>query len=290
MKAFFYLFLFASTAPAFAVDQDEIKAGTPVAQLESRSSPSLFDRINANYGFLFLGPTVSHLDGNLDGRGTNMHMRNYFSVGYELTKNTELSTGIEVRQYWRPNDPRRPDRANLEARDPYLNIRQQRIIDAGTFTLAARMRYFFAVSDWSKARLKTRQDSGNGTLNPTLYPSLSLADGDLRLSCTIGAYINLPKNAPAIREDYSLEVIPTVAYRMSPKWSTRVRFDSGDMIHSTDGRWSKLNNRFTGHNVYAGVVFTPTRSLMLNPELGWGSDTFRIDQTELSLFASYNFL
>ena len=96
--------------------------------------------------------------------------------------------------------------------------------------------------------------------------------------------------APETRENFSVRTKPQFSYRFHPKFAARTEYNSGFLRHSTNGKWSKFSDRGTGHKLYTGVVYYPTKSLSLNPSLGWGSENFRLNRTELSLYASYSFL
>lgn len=285
MKFIVALFLIAGAAQAA-----ETATVTDTASTTRFDWAQAFDKVNASYSALLLGPNIQSMDGNLDGRGTNMHVRNYLSLGVDVAKDWEVDSGWEVRQYWRPVDPKNPNRSNLEARDPYLGLSRRNLIRTERFSLGARARFFLPVSDYTKAQVGKTYDSGRGALNVNISPYLRLLDGDLGISCTTEFWYNFDKAAAANRENYSVKAKPLVSYRFARKFAAKVEYNTGTIRHANNGKWSKLNDKGLGQKLYAGVTYYPNRNLSLNPSLGWGSDTFRLNRAEVSLYASYSFL
>lgn len=283
----FALALLLLTGAARAADTATIADITSTARFDWAQA---LDKINLSYGALLLGPNLQSMDGNLDGRGTNMHVRNFFSAGVDVAKDWEVDAGWEVRQYWRPVDPKRPDRKNLEPRDPYLGMSRRNLIRTDRFSLGSRARFFFPVSDSTKANIGKTYDSGNGSANVTITPYWRFLDGDLGVSCAAEFWYNFDKAAAANRENYSIKVKPIVSYRFARKYAAKVEYNTGTIRHANNGKWSKLNDKGLGQKLYAGVTYYPNSQLSLNPALGWGSDTFRLNRAEVSLYASYNFL
>jgi hypothetical protein len=249
-----------------------------------------FSKVGLSYGGLLLGPSLQSMEGNLDGRGTNISLRNYFSADVEVARDWEVQAGWELRRYWRPADPKNPNRSDFDPRDPYLGLSRRNLIRAGAFSLGAKARYFIPVSNYTKAQVGKTYDSGRGALNVSAYPYLRLLDGDLGISCTAEFWYNFDKAAAANRENYSVKAKPLVSYRFARKFAAKVEYNTGTIRHAQNGKWSKLNDKFLGQKLYAGITYYPNPSLSLNPSLGWGSDTFRLNRAEVSLFASYSFL
>lgn len=277
---------------AFAIFSIQAVAAEP----DATNSQSRFDwanalkRVGGNYGALLLGPTLQHPDGNLDGKGANISLRNYLSLDVKVTPEWEVETGGELRQTWRPVDPKKPNRKNLEARDPYVGIARKDIYRGDIFSLGARARYFIPVTDHNKSKVGKPEDSGNGSTNFSLKPAWKFLDGDLYVACSFDAYYNIPERAPAVREDYSLRARPLISYRIVKKFAAKVEYDSGILRHSTNGKWTKFNDRFTGQRLFVGGSWSPTSAFGLSPSLSWGSHTFRLNRAEVSLFANYKFL
>src|SRR5690606_32789642 len=131
------------------------------------------------------------------------------------------------------------------------------------------------VSEYNKSKIGRVDDAGNGELNVGISPYWRFLDGDLGISCGFDFYYKFDKRAAANRENYALRAKPLVTYRFTRKFAGKVEYNSGVLRHSNNGKWSKLNDRFTGQKLYAGVTYYPTSALSFNPSLGWGSDTFR---------------
>lgn len=283
----FILALFLLTGAAQAADTATVADTTSTARFDWTRA---FEKVNASYSALLLGPNLQSMRGDLDGRGTNMHVRNYLSAGVEVAKDWEVGAGWEVRQYWRPADPKKPDRKNLEARDPYLSVNRRNFIRTDLFSLGARARFFFPVSESTKANIGKTYDSGRGSLNVTVTPYWRFFDGDVGISCATEFWYNFDKAAAANRENYSVKAKPLVSYRFARKFAAKVEYNTGTIRHANNGKWSKLNDKGLGQKLYAGITYYPNASLSINPSLGWGSDTFRLNRAEVSLYASYNFL
>jgi hypothetical protein len=293
--AFFLALLSVATAQAEEITgvlQPQLAPAPTARAGESQSSlwSRAKSRLSGSYGGLLIGPTLQHLDGNTDGRGSFVSLQNYLSLEGRLDQNWRLHIGGEFRQTWRPEDPRRPDRKSFEARDPHLGLSRRNIIRGDTFSLGARARYFFPLSENTKYRVGRRNDAGRGELNIGLSPAWRLMGGDIYISCGTNFYYKFAERPPAVRENYSVRLWPALSYRISSKLAAKLEYSTGYLRHTTDGKWTKLNDRFYGQKIFAGGVWSPTRNLSFNPSLGWGSHTFRLNNPELSLFTSYYFL
>jgi len=277
---------------AFAIFSIQAVAAepSPTTTQSSFDWSNAFERVSAKYSALLLGPTVQHLDGDLDGKGTNISLRNYFSLDVKVAPDWEAEAEWEVRQAWRPVDPKRPNRKNLEARDPHVGIARKNIYRGDIFSFGARARYYIPVTEHNKSKIGKRDDFGNGEANFGLRPAWRFLDGDLYVGCGLDAYYNIAKQAPAVREDYSLRARPLVSYRIAKKFATKVEYDSGTLRHSTDGKWTKFNDRNSGQRLFVGGSWYPTKALTLSPSFSWGSHTFRLNRAGVSLFANYSFL
>jgi len=286
--SFVALLLWAFTA--FAVRAAEPAPESLVAPGANFSFGSIFEKMHASYSGLLEGPRMDHLDGNLDGKGTFLQIKNYVNADYEVAPNWRVELNTEFRQYFRPEDPKRPGRPNFEMRDPSLGLARRNIVDRGNFTLSGRTRFFLPVSDNTRGRVGKAFDTGNGSVYFQAVPSWRWLDGKLSLTCPVETYINLPKRRIANSEEYSIKAKTQVAYQVAHKWAARVEYSTGDVRHTHDGHWSKLRDREMGHKVVAGAAYAPVKEMVLNPALTWGRDRWRLKEPEVSLFASYNFL
>lgn len=281
------LFVFACV-PSFAADTAADTTNTTSSRFDWLST---LKKVRGSYGVLFLGPTVSNIDGNIDGKGSYISMRNYLSLDMEVAKNWEAEAGWEVRQTFRPADPKNPNRKDFEPRDPFAGISRKNIIRGDRFSLGARTRFFLPVTEYNKSKVGKLEDAGNGEANLGISPSWKFLDGDLFVSCGTDIYYKFAENAPKVREDYAVKIKPLVSYRIASKFAAKVEYTTGTLRHSTNGKWTKLNDRFTGQRILAGGSWNPNKYLSLSPALGWGNlGTFQIKATELSLFATYYFL
>jgi len=251
----------------------------------------LLNRVGGTYSAQVVGPSLSKLNGDRnDGRGHYTSLRQYLSLDFEIAKKWELDTGWEVRQYWRAPDQRNPNRKNFEMRDPYVGFTRKEIFKGDYFSVGTKARYTIPATEYNKSKVGRSDDSGNGEINFGLSPYWHWLDGDLSLSWSTDFYYKLREGASAEYEKYSVRMKPLVTYRIAAKYSARVEYQTGYLRRMSNGRWSKLNDVSTGQKIYAGVSWFPTKALMISPSLGWGSETFRLDRTEIGLFASFAFL
>ncbi|RZA07729.1 MAG: hypothetical protein EOP11_06905 [Proteobacteria bacterium] len=251
---------------------------------------SLFEKMHATYSGLLEGPRMDHLDGNLDGKGSFLQVKNYVNADYEVAPNWKAELNTEFRQYFRAEDPSRPGRPDFEMRDPSLGISRRNIVEAGAFTLSGRTRYGIPVSQNTRARVGKSFDTGKGSLYLQAVPAWRWRDGALSLTCPVEMYVNFAKAPTAAREQYSLKAKAQVAYQLAKSWAAKLEYSTGDVRHNARGQWSKLNDRELGHKVMAGAAFAPIKQIVLNPSLTWGREHWRLNQPEISLYASYNFL
>jgi hypothetical protein len=243
-----------------------------------------------SYASLVTGPTLEHLDANKDGKGTDMGWRNYLNAGAELGNNWEASMGVEGRQYFRPADPKKPNRKDFEWRDPTVSLSRGKIVEAGAYQLSAKLRYSIPMTEYNKSNVGKTYDAGNGEINLGFNNSWRLRDGDWTLSLPLDLYYKIAEAPPAVREDYSARAKAIVAYRIAAKYATKVEYSTGYIRHSTNGKWSKLNDKLLGQEVLLAFNYFPIRNLTISPGLGWGSETFRFNSAKASLYVSYNVL
>jgi hypothetical protein len=285
MKVFFTLFLALFTLNASAEES--------IVNAASESSSrfnwnSLLEKSELSYAALLTGPSTKYLDGNKDGRGTNLTLRNYVSASFEFAKNWEAETGVEFRRYFRPVDPKKPGRSDFEWRDPFVSVDRKNIVKTDRFSLAAKLRYFIPATAYNKSNVKKEYDSGNGTIGTRITPSWKL--GDFFVSCYGEFNYRFDENAPKVRQDYYVKAKPFVSYKFARNWSAKVEYSTGDLNHRTNGKWTKFNDPAIGQNVYTGVTWTATKKLSISPSLGWGPGSLQLRDTEVSVFASYYIL
>lgn len=257
---------------------------------ERFSFADILKKARFTYSGLLEGPRLDHMDGNLDGRGTFLQIKNYLNADYEVAPNWRVELNGEFRQYFRPVDPRRPDRGSFEWRDPSIGIARRNLFERGNFALAARMRYALPVTQDTKGRVGRAFDTGRGSIYVQAVPVWRFRDGTFTLTCPVESYINLPKGEAPNREQFSVKAKVQLAYQLAKKWAARAEYSTGDLRRAHDGKWSNINERSLGHKVMAGAAYAPVREVVLNPSVTWGRGQWRLNQPEVSLFASYNFL
>lgn len=291
MKALFISVCFFAASAVAKVGTTALAAElTAPAASTSRFLGWPLQKIRAEYAALFLGPTIRNFDGNTEGKGSFLAMRNYLSAGIETAPNWILETGGEFRQHWRDPDPKRPDRKDGEMRDPYIGINRRNIIGGEIFSLGAKARYFLPVTEYNLSRRGKPDDAGRGELTASLSPFWRMADGALNVGCVLDGGYKFDKDAGANRENYSVRAKPQAAYRFHRRLGSKVEYSTGFFRHANNGRWTKFNDRLTGQKLLVGLVWLPLENVSLNPGLAWGSHTFRLNSAELSLYASVTLL
>lgn len=247
-----------------------------------------FEKLDATYAGLMEGPTLDHLDGNKDGKGTFIQIKHYLYGDYEVAPYWRVEAGSEFRQYFRPDDPKKPGRSNFESRDPYVGIARRDLVKGDLFSLVARARYYIPVSENTKGRVGKAFDTGNGTLN--FFSSAAWKFGKFSFTCPLEVWVNLAKAPIAEREQYTVKFKTQFAYKLDQQWAAKAEYSTGDMRHTANGHWSKLNDRELGHKVVAGATYAPVKEVLVNPALTWGKAHWQLNRPEISLYASYNFL
>ena len=256
-------------------------------------SGSLFSgKIDGSIAALFQGPTIEHLDANTDGKGSYYILKNYLGLGYEFMREWKMEAGDEFRQYFRPIDPKNKDRSDFEFRDPYLGISKRDAVrsESGVFTLGAKARYFFPWTPYNRSNLGKEWNEGNGHARFILLPKLRFMDGALSAEFYSDFTYRFAREAKPIRQDYYVRFRPALTYQATRKVAARVEYHSGDLNHRTNGKWTKFNDPVIGQMIYAGMIWTPTSRISINPQLGWGSDTFRLNRGQMSVYGMYMFL
>lgn len=250
------------------------------------------ERSSASVSTLLTGPSAQSLDGNRDGRGTNLLLRFYPSYSYDITKVVSLGIGDEIRKYFRPMDPKNPNKSSWEARDPYVGFYFYKFINVrrSDFSVSGKFRYYVPVSSYTKSYIGKNLDSGNGQINAGLSPAKKFLDGKLYTSVSTDYYYRIAQRPPRVREDHTFKINPLVSYSLSRKVDYKVEYSTGYIRHSTDGKWSKLNDPILGHTVSTGITWYPTRKWSVSPSVSWGKNTWRIADTEISVYSSLTLL
>lgn len=282
--------LFALLLTLFTLNAQAEESAALVNESSSRFDwSSMLEKTDLSYSLLFTGATLQHPDANLDGKGSNYTWRNYVSAGYEFAKNWQAETGVEFRQYFRPEDPKKPGRSNFEWRDPYVGIDRKNVVKTDRFSLALKGRYYIPATEYNKSNVGKEWDQGNGALSLKATPAWNL--GDFYLSCATEVQYKFAeaKNLK-VHQNYSFKIKPMASYRFHKQWSAKLEYSTGDINHRTNGRWTKLNDPAIGQNVYTGVTWTATKKLSVSPSIGWSTGSLQLRKTELGLFASYYLL
>lgn len=281
--------IFVLVLLSLSAHAEESAAPSAAAETVSRSNwRNVVESTNLSYAMLLTGPTIRHLDGDLDGKGTYLNFRNYVSAGYDFAENWEVETGVEFRRYVRPQDKRNPNRSDFEWRDPYAGVNRSNIVRNGNFSLSGKLRYFIPATEYNKSNVGKEYDQGNGSLSARVTPAYRM--GDWYLSCATEFAYRFAERAPKVRQDYFVELKPLLSYRFAPKWSAKLEYATGDLNHRTNGTWTKFNDPFIGQALYTGVTWNATKQFSVSPSLGWGPGHFLLKETEVSLYASYYIL
>jgi hypothetical protein len=248
----------------------------------------VFGKTGAELTSAFGGPTLHRLDGDLDGRGHNLTWENDLDLTYKFAKDWRLKVGGGVIQYFRPVDPKNPNRRDTDIVDPSISIGRKRLIQSGPFTLEGKVRYFFPWSYATKATAGRVSDSARGMLNLGAYPVMKFFDGDFAISSFFDFYYRFDKSAAANRESYSLKSRANFSYLLARKLAGSLEYSTGNLRHNNAGHWQKLRDR---QRVIAGLAYLPIETLSLAPTLAWGANkSFRLNRAEFGLEAVYEFL
>jgi hypothetical protein len=249
---------------------------------------TVFDKTGAEFTSVFSGPTLQHLDGNLDGRGHNLSWENGLDLTHKFAKDWRFKVGGGVIQYFRPMDPKNPNRRDIDLVDPSVSIGRKRLIHTGPFSLEGKLRFFFPWSYATKATAGRVNDSARGMLNVGAYPMMKFFDGDFAVASFFDFYYRFDKNAAANRESYSLKSRANFSYLLARKLAGSLEYSTGNLRHNNAGHWQKLRDR---QRVIAGLAYLPTESLSLAPTLAWGANkSFRLNRAEFGIEAVYEFL
>lgn len=297
------------------------------ADASSTSTSGLWGTVmkygKASYLLEVLGPTTKALSGNkLDGNGTNLKLNHYLAAGASLGNgySTKL-TGLFVQSV---NDKPESDGKTFVIADPYLTVSKSKILhsERHAASLDGYIRYYIPASLGNRNNVNVGgiDDRGRGRVRLLLTPSKSWFDGKLTLTGTMFSNIRFNSNTPqerfdkalaervrnggvggngpnktlvAYRKDWDFVVDPILAYTINNKWEIYGEY-STVWTHSTDGKWTSVNDVDDGHNVYAGFNWGPTKKVAVNAYVGYGLNTpapdLDIDRGSLGFSVQYSFL
>lgn len=280
--SFIILALFSLTLPAHGAE-----TGTSVSQPSAGLS---LKGAEFSYAMLLKGSSIQYPDGNSNGKGTNLSLRHYQDYGYRLGDTWKLTGGTHFRQYFRPADPKRVDQGALEWRDPFLGVSRKDVWKSGEQAISAKARYFLPITDYNASNVEKEYDEGKGSLQVGATYTSKLADGLLGLRVPVEANYRFNKNEHKVRQDYWFGSRPSLSCRTGSTTSAKIEYYTGDINHKTNGTWTKLNDPVIGQTAALGFDWTPTRELLLAPQITWGRQDFRFNAAEISMYASYIFL
>ena len=274
------LLTFLFSTPSFAAETGTVTsaAGTPLTSAE------------LSYAMLFKGSSIQYLDGNSNGRGTNLSLRHYQDFAYRLDDKWKLTGGTHFRQYFRPADPKRVDQGALEWRDPSVGVSRKDIWRQGDQAVGAKAKFYLPVTDYNASNVEKEYDEGKGSLNVGGTYSTKFYDGLLALRVPVDFNYRFNKNEHKVRQDYWIGSRPSLSCRTGRETAVKVEYYTGDLNHRTNGRWTKINEPNIGHTAALGFDWTPAREVLVAPQITWGRQDFRFNAAELSLYASYIFL
>lgn len=250
---------------------------------------SVFEKAGAEFTSAFGGATLHRPNGNLDGRGRNLTWENTLELSFKPVKNWQIKVGGGALQYFRPADPKNPFRRELEILDPFIGLARKRLFQTNLFDLETRARYYFPMSDATKASVGRANDKANGRLNLGAFPVFHFLDGDLTLAApSVELNYYFDRNAAANRENYAVKATANLAYQLTRKLSTSAEYTTGNLRHNNAGHLNKLRGR---QRVAASLAYLPAESLTLTQTLTWGANnSFRLNRAEYGLSAAYRFL
>lgn len=298
-------------------------SGAEATATSSTSSNSLWENIQkygkASYTLEFSGPNMKSLSGNTAGEGTNLTLAHYLAGGASLGKGFGIKlTTLAVQSI---NEKPESDGKTLVFSDPYLTLSKGKLLfsERNAFNLDAYVRYYIPVSNGTINAVNRGavNDSGRGTVRLLVSPSKGFFDGKLTLSWTTFANFKFNSNTPqerfnkataekaktgkgnkgssvvAYREDYYFAMDPILAYTLNNKWEVYGEWTTV-WRHTTDGKWSSVNNADDGHNVALGANWAPTKKVSVNPYVAYLLNAApadrEIDKGSIGLNLAYSFL
>jgi len=255
--------------------------------------------ISGSHTIWLIGPNTQALSGNKDGSGTNLTIIHYPSIGYRLGSKWKVSVTQPFNQVIDEN----PKSSQFGFTEPYINFSNSRILHSDIYGahLSGAIRYYFPVakSSYSAVNTGSPRDAGHGSVRIALMPSKSFLDGSLKLAFT-GLFLyrfnknspaqRLAKGGPDYREDFYFLVTPNLAYEINSDLEVYAEYATGYIRHTTNGKFSKLNDPDYGQWISVGTNHQIGKRLSLNPYLSVGPVFRGIKNTDIGLLGTYAFL
>lgn len=257
---------------------------------DSSRTKSILSDVKFSYAAWLKGATLENVDGNADGKGTNLSVRNYQDLSYSFTPDWRAEVAGEFRQYFRPADPKKKDRKDFEWRDPEVGVNRKNVWANDNMNLAARLRYRMPISDYNRANQNKEWDEGKGSLRTKVTLGGTFNDGLIITSLPLDYVVRFANQTHKVRQDYYLKARPSFGYRLHKTVVAKLEYETGEINHKTNGTWTKFNDADLGQTVNVLADWTPIADLLVTPQIAWGKDSFRLNKAELSLYAKYAFL
>jgi|GEM_PF-4044969 len=265
-------------------------AESPVSQSVSGSGALSFEKINFSWATLVKGSTIQYMDGNSNGKGTNLSWRNYPTLGYRATEKLKVEAGGQFRQYFRPADPKKKGQKDFEWRDPYAGVSLRDLWKGETSSVSAKARYYIPATEYTRLNRNKEYDEGRGSFQVGAAYSQKFMDGTYSLYAPLDVNYRLNAFDHKVRQDYWFGIRPSMAYRVSQSTSARVEYYTGDLNHKTDGTWTRFNDPVIGQTAGVALDWYPVKDLLVSPMVNWGRESFRLNAAEVTLYAKYAFL
>lgn len=263
----------AVVVPAFAADE---QAAPAAAATSTTEAPSVWSKFRAGTDIWWIGPTSKDIDGRAIGRGPDMQIRYYPSIGYKITPKMTVRAAIEGRQFIRPKDLEDPTRKDFVLVDPYVTLSHSALLESEKFasSLAGSLRYYVPSSRPTHDGIGGRNDRGNGMVRVGLVPSKSFLDGDLTISSANYLYYRFAQEKHPNHTNYEMLFVPSVAYTVSPKLEVAVEYATGYIRHSkatgVNHNLSRLNAQDgLGQWISPSITYTPNKYVSFNPAISW---------------------
>ncbi len=270
----------------------------------------------SNYLLWLTGPRTEALSGNKDGKGTNLTIFHFFTLGAKLSPEIKLNFTQPVTQL--VNEEADQTKKKWQPTDPYLTLSDSKIFHSDRYAanLDGYLRYYIPISRGTSdaVNVGSARENGLGLVRIALNPSKTFLDGKLTFNgLVLGAYrfnklssqerfnrqttesLKNSKIIPTtVRDDGYLILDPSVVYSVTKKVDVYVEWATGYLRHTTDGKWSSINHPDDGAYLSPGIYWNPTKKVSLNPylsyQLGAPADARGLTKMDVGLQAQYTFL
>lgn len=264
---------------------------TPALATSSASEldPGPARRLGFEYEVQLKGASLEHLDGNADGRGTNLGVRHYQDFSYQLAPPFALEAGTQFRHYFKPASGKKTTDARvLEWRDPYVGLGASDFWKQGPQSVSGELHYYLPVTEYNEGYRASEFDEGRGVLHAEAWYARRLGAFKLKAPFEVNYRFNA-KEHPR-RYDYWVGAKPSLSYHLARATALKGEYYTGDLNHRTGGTWTRLNDRKLGQSVALALEWKPAEGAEISPEVKWGREQFRFNAAELSLSAAFVFL